>query len=355
MSELLALGDADGQARWIGIRRHQAVVVVIGIGLTGDWLVRNQSSVVELITGLVLLICALPGHDNLTVGELVVVAVRYVGRSRWAEVSFVPERTALALRARGHVTVRGFSLQHRGRLDLSGHDVVRAQDLAAFADAQATSDRSVHVGLHVRSSREGGDTLLSLGEETIAPEGWSESSELLLEIIGLSQAKSSMWLLERWSYLRTASGLVRVLRVRDFTAVPDGRALLERLQQSSEDVTVALHFDVVSGQRAHRMVERAVHRTGSDGAASRSVGFRRTARAERSLERLAQREVLVASGRALLRCAVYVRVGATSERLLRQSVDEVQRRAHEAGLRCERGLGRQALWYCHQLPGGPGW
>jgi hypothetical protein len=355
MSELLALGDADAQVRWIGIRRHQAVVVVIGIGLAGDWLVRNQSSAAELITGLVLLICALPGHDNLTVGELAVVALGYVSRSRWTQVSFVPARTALALRARGQAAVQGFSLLHRGRLDLSGHDVMRAHDLAAFADAQATSDRSVHVGLHVRSGREGADTLLSLGEGTSAPDGWRESSELLLDIIGLSGAKSSMWLLERWSYLRTAGGLVRVLRVRDFTAVPDGRALLERLQQSSDDVTVALHFDVVSGQRAHRMVERAVHRTGSDGAASRSVGFRRTARAERSLERLAQREVLVASGRALLRCAVYVSVGATSERLLRQSVEEVQRRAHDAGLRCERGLGRQALWYCLQLPGGPGW
>lgn len=355
MSELLALGDADGQVRWIGIRRHQAIVVVTGIGLVGDWLVRSRSSPIEFITGLVLLICALPGHDNLTVGEVLVVAVRYAIRSNWTKISFVPERAALALRARGQTTVQGFSLQHRGRLDLSGHDVVRAHELAAFADAQATSDRSVHVGLHVRSSREGADTLLSVGEGISAPDGWSESKELLLEIIGLSSDTSSMWLLERWSYLRTTSGLVRVLRVRDFTAVPEGRALLERLQQSSDDVTVALHFDVVSGQRAHRMVERAVHRTGSDGAASRSVGFRRTARAERSLERLAQREVLVASGRALLRAGVYVRVGATSERLLRQSVQEVQRRAHDAGLRCERGLGRQALWYCHQLPGGPGW
>jgi hypothetical protein len=355
MSELLALGDADGQVRWIGIRRHQAVVVVIGIGLVGDWLVRSDSSLIELITGLVLLICAVPGHDNLTVGEVLVVAVRYVSRSRWTQISYIPERAALALRARGDITVQGFSLQHRGRLDLSGHDVVRAHELAAFADALATSDRSVHVSLHVRSSREGANTLLSLGEGTSAPEGWSESKGLLLEIIGLSSDKSSTWLLERWSHLRTTSGLVRVLRVRDFTAVPDGRALLERLQQSSDDVTVALHFDVVSGQRAHRVVERAVHRTGSDGAASRSVGFRRTVRAERSLERLAQREVLVASGRALLRAAVYVRVGATSEPLLRQSVQEVQRRAHDAGLRCERGLGRQALWYCHQLPGGPGW
>jgi uncharacterized metal-binding protein len=52
---------------------------------------------------------------------------------------------------------------------------------------------------------------------------------------------------------------------------------------------------------------------------------------------------------------VYVCVRASSQRQLSNAVSEVFRRAHEAGLRCERGLGRQAIWYCHQLPGGPGW
>jgi hypothetical protein len=196
---------------------------------------------------------------------------------------------------------------------------------------------------------------LSLPEGTTPPEGWSEGRDLLLEVIGVSTTKRSMWLLERWRYLRTSNGLIRVLRVRDFTAVSDGQALLERLQQSSDQVSLGLHFDVVSAQRAHRLAERAVHRTGSDGAAARSVGFRRTARADRSLERLAQREVLVASGRALLRVAVYVCVHAPSQSELHQRVSEILRRGHEAGLRCERGLGRQATWFCHQLPGGPGW
>jgi hypothetical protein len=98
-----------------------------------------------------------------------------------------------------------------------------------------------------------------------------------------------------------------------------------------------------------------VHRTGTDDAASASVGFRHTARAQRALQRLTQREILVAGGRALLRIGVYVCVRAPSQRQLNSSVSEVLRRAHEAGLRCERGLGRQAIWFCHQLPGGPGW
>ncbi len=355
MSELLGLGGADGDVRWLGIRRHQATLVIGGIGLVGDWVVRTRSGPLEVIAGIALLTGALPLYDSLTIGESLLVGLRYLSRSRWTRVAVVGDRTALSLRARGQVMVQGFTLQHRGRLDLSGHDLQRAQDLAAFADALATGDRSAHVSVHVRSNPESAHTLLSLEKGTIPPEGWSESSELLLVVLGLTLARGSTWLLERWGYLRSGDGLVRVLRIRDFSAVPDGRALLERLQQSGNQVTVALHFDVVSGCRAQRIAERAVHRLGSDGAASRSVGFRRTARADRSLERLAQREVLVASGRALLRVAVYVSVHATSRNQLHQRVSEVLRRAHEAGLRCERGLGRQSIWYCQQLPGGPGW
>ena len=72
-------------------------------------------------------------------------------------------------------------------------------------------------------------------------------------------------------------------------------------------------------------------------------------------ERLAQRETLVASGRALLRVAVYVSVHAQTKDELRTSLEAVLANAQEAGLRYERGLGRQATWLCQQLPGGPGW
>src|ERR1019366_9798580 len=37
-SELLGLGDADADLTWIGIRRHQAALAVVGIGIVADWL-----------------------------------------------------------------------------------------------------------------------------------------------------------------------------------------------------------------------------------------------------------------------------------------------------------------------------
>lgn len=355
MSEVLELGDADADARWIGIRRHQAALVVAGLGLVGDWVVRAHGVILEAEAGGLSLLCAIPAYDGLTIGELLAIGIRYWSRSRWTSLVVVRERRALSLRARGHALLQGFELQHRGRLDLSGRDLQSARDLASFADALATSEQSRHVSLHVSASSQCARTLLSLPEATDAPDGWSENHELVLDVAGLTGGADSMWLLERWRYLRSSSEVIRVMRIRDFTAVPDGQALLEHLQQSTGQLVVALHFDVVGGARAQRIAARAVHRSSSDGAASHAVGFRRTARADRALERLGQRESLVASGRALLRIAVYVSVHASTHDQLHHDVQEVLRSAHGAGLRCERGVGRQALWHSQQLPGGPGW
>jgi hypothetical protein len=70
---------------------------------------------------------------------------------------------------------------------------------------------------------------------------------------------------------------------------------------------------------------------------------------------MAQRERYVASGRALLRVAVYVLVRADSLDELQRRGDQVWRHAHDAGLRLDRGRGLQAAWYRSSLPGGPGW
>jgi hypothetical protein len=146
-----------------------------------------------------------------------------------------------------------------------------------------------------------------------------------------------------------------VLRVRDFSAVPDGHGLLERLQFASPTLDVVVHVDVVGGARAHRLAARAVHRVGSDDVTSRAAGFRRTAQSTRTLERLRQRESLVVEGTALLRIAVFVVIQSASLQELQRDVNAVTRCALESGLRCEVGLGRQSSWYCAQLPGAPGW
>jgi hypothetical protein len=352
-SEPIGLGAADGDVRWIGIRRHQAVLVVCALGLVGNFVVSADGRFAELFFGLALLLCAVPLFDETTTGEWLLIAARYVIRPRWTHVRVAAQGRGIAVRGRALVVVQGYELRHRGRLDLSGQDVERADDLMDVVDAMATSDRPSHVSLHVDVTPRGARTLLTLEEGATPPEVWTMNNDLVREVTGVS-SKDDMWLLERWRYVRSSGGLARVMRIRDFTAAPHGRAMLERLQQSSEHVTLSVHVEVVSGSKARRIAERAVHRTGSDGAASSSIGFRRTARAERGLVRLAQRETLVASGRALLKVGVYVVVHAPSRSELRKGVEEVLRRAHDAGLRCERGGGRQSTWFCFQLPGGAG-
>lgn len=328
--------------------------MIVGLGLVGDWMVRIHGLAVELAAGAVMLACAVPLRDGLTGGELLVVVLSYGARSHWTVVEAEPRGSAYEVRARGDTAVRGYELIHRGRLDLSGADGENAQRLGEMVIGLSMRPTTSHASVHVRSSSEGSRTMLALDPEVDAGAGWTENATLVREVIGLDDV-TSLRLLERWSYLRTHGGLVRVMRVVDFSATTAGSALLQELQQGLLDSSVALHFDVVEAARAQRLAARAVHRMSSDGAASRAAGFRRTARSTRALERVGQREELVASGKALLRVGVYVTVRASSLDELRAATKQVLRKGEQSGLRIERGVGRQFPWYCFQLPGGPGW
>lgn len=354
MSDELGLGESDADARWIGVRRHQAVLVVIGFGLVSDWIMSTHAPGAELVVGAFLMASAAPAGDGLTVAEYVFVTGRYAMRSHWFEFTARELGDDVVLWARGEVTFRGYELLHRGRLDLSGRDVTIAEDLAGLADAASAARSGQHISQHVVWHTNGPAAFLALPGETTAPEGWRSNSALAREVLGVGEATTQR-LLERFTYLRTPNELVRVYRVRDFSSVPRTRSLLEQTLRSSAPFDLAVHFDVVEGAKAQRLAARAVHRVRSDDVTSSAAGFRRTARTSRSYERLAQREVIVAGGRSLLRLAVFLVVRG-------DSLDEVQRRAalvwrtaHDAGLRLERGRARQLSWYLAQLPGGSGW
>jgi hypothetical protein len=351
MSELLGLGAADGESRWIGVRRHQAVLVISGLGLVGEWITQAHGALVELLCGVILLACATPTSEGLTVAERLHIAIDFVGRSRWTTLRATLSRGVVSVGAHGAATVRGFELQHRGRLDLSGRDHELAMSLVEFADGLATTDEARHFSLHVRASPQGASTLLVVPIDVTPPSGWKENGAATQEAAG---ANDAAWLLERWAYVRGAREVIRVLRIRDFSAAPDGHSVLGRLQFASPTLDVTVHVDVVGGVRAHRLAARAVHRVGSDDATTQAAGFRRTAQSTRSLERLRQRETLVVEGSALLRIAVFVVIRAATLQQLRRETEAVTRSAFESGLRCESGLGRQASWYCAQLPGAPG-
>jgi hypothetical protein len=309
----------------------------------------------ELIVALAIFTCAVPTYDGLTVGEQLVVALGYFVRSHWSVISALEFGEEIALWANGEVAFCGYELVHRGRLDLSGRDVANAEALTALADAASATRAGQHFSEHVFRRDDQQSTLLALPLGVPVPDGWKKGNDLARRVIGLNDDATSLRLLERFTYLRTPEQLLRLYRVRDFNAVPSDRGLLDQVLKSSTPLDLALHVDIVSGARAQRLSARAVHQVGSDDATSRAAGFRRTARSIRNYDRLAQREALVASGRALLRVAVFLMVRASSLDELQKRGDALWRHAHDAGLRLERGGGRQARWYRAQLPGGMSW
>jgi hypothetical protein len=354
MSNALGLGDSDAEARWIGIRRHQGLLVVAGFGLVSAWVMASTSPPAELVAGVLLLLSAIPMGDGQTVGEVIVVIGRYITRSRWRYMTIREFGDDLILWAPSDVAFRAYELDHRGRLDLSGRDVSVAESLAALVDAVSAGNENQHVSQHVMKRHGGTSTLLALPTEVHAPDGWRLRNSLAIDAVRVGDA-ASLQLFERFTYLRLPDQLVRVFRVRDFSSVPESRSFLEQILRAPVDLDLSVHVDVVAGVKAHRLAARAVHRVRSDEVTSSAAGFRRSARSSRSFERLAEREVLVASGRSLLRLGVFIVVSAESLEELQRCATVVWRRAHDGGLRLERGRGKQHEWFRAQLPGAPGW
>ncbi len=349
MTESMALGASDARARWVGVRRDQVALVVCGVGLVGDWTLRASASMLEAVLGVFVLVLASPVGDGVIVVEWCAAALTFLGRRRWTSVTLTRGRGDARIVARGAARFEDYELEHRGRLDLSGADDALVASLGALCDGLATTSGIHHVSLHVREGADATSTMLALPFGASAPEGWRHRDGAPGRA-----GESRQWLLERWSYLRDLDGVLTVLRVEDFGA-GSGPGALERLQRTAQWSELALHLEVLGGERAQRLAARAVHATRSDAAAASTAGFRRSARAQRHVARLAERETLVAGGRALMRVAVYVVVRGRDLDEVKGAVIAFARDARAAGLRCRRGAGRQALWYCAQLAGGPGW
>jgi len=199
----MGLGEADADSRWIGIRRHQAALIILGVGITGDWIIASHAQSAELALGLCVLVAALPTIDGLTIAELLCVTTLFALRSSWMIVQAESRGQTLAIRARGATTVTGFELVHRGRLDLSGTALELSARLVALMKSLATGGETDHVSIHVRSSAASAQTLLTLRTNVAAPEGWREDSQLLRHFLDLRSGTDSAGLLERWSSARS--------------------------------------------------------------------------------------------------------------------------------------------------------
>lgn len=354
MSDVVGLGRSDARDTWFVLERHQVLLAIAGSIVCGDWLVRAGSTWVELVLGMVMLVGALRVLRGLTIAEFTQLTVQFFIRSRWQFVANSRTGDLIEIKAGGTANFRGYELVHRGRLDLSGADLTNAQRLADLMNGLAVGAPLSHVSMHVRARGSYARTFLTLPRDVTVCEGWTPSAELIEHVVS-EAVDSSRLVYERWSYLRVSDGVRRIVRIVDFQGANQERALLERLQDTSLDIDIALHTQVVGSSKAQRLSARAVHRVGSDAQVARAAGFRRSAQATKVAERLSQREELVAAGQALLRCGVYITLHCANLGELRDVSSELARRALASGLRLDTGVGRQWRWLCFSLPGGPGW
>lgn len=327
-SDPLALGEADLETRWLGLTPERALAASFGLA----WGALCVAGVLAPVawTGVVVAgLVTLPGPERRSVGQWAAIGLGFLLRRRVREIA--PE-----------APVR-WRLAHRGRLDLTGEDRRRAQQLAAHLDALAHGGGAV-LWWWTRPGPAGGTWLV--GEAGAGLSGYEPDDAA--PVIGAGP------LLERWDHLRGPGGTVAVLRVRDLSAVPPGRAGLASLQRVDEEVEVVVRYEVHGARRAPRRSARAVHRARSDAAAARVAGLRHSARAQRTLARLERRETEVAAGRALVDLGLYVVVRAHGLRELDERVEDLVATATRSGLGLERGRGRQVPWL-RALPGVGTW
>ncbi len=348
-NDQLGLGASDLAPRWIGVRRHQAVLAVFGVAGIGDALLRTRS-VVEASAALALGAASFP-LGSASVATAVTTGIAFVARRHWSRRTVVAVGDRVIVDGRDVAERTGFVLDHRGRLDLTGADHQAAADLADYVDALA-ADRSGHrLSVHVRREGTSALTYLVARADGASPRGWRRDDGAVFA--ATSARRGTTWWLERWRYVRSDDGVACALRVQDFAVAAARGAALDGLQSLDGSTTLSVHLDVVGADRARRSAERAVHRHRSDRAATTAVGYRATARLDRADERVRRREVDVAAGRALVRLGVYLTVRAPSWPALRASRDAAVRRAADAGLRVEYGAGRQARWVVDQACGPP--
>ena len=346
------LGDADARARLAGLAPHQVVAPLVGVALLAAALLGGPLRPLVAVVGLALVVAAVPVAGGLSVAEVTAIAVGFVGRRhRHVVGGLVLDDEVLVWADRAPAwALSAYELGHRGRLDLTGADLEEAHALAVAIDAaSAGGDRVVTVHVTATPSRR---TLLAAPPGSGPPEGWAPASGALVAALGPGEGRDVVFY-ERPSHLRGADGVTRVYRVRDFSAVVPGVALLERTLRTETPVQVTVRYEVVGTRRGTRLAARAAHRVDADDAVGRALGFRRSARAARAMARLAQREAEVARGRSLVRVAVYLVVRASDLDELHRRSAALWRHAHESGLRLESGVGRQATWLRAALPGAP--
>ena len=330
MTDRTKLGASDHDGRWMGIKRHQGVLLIGGLTLGGDFILRPHATGIEGVTAVVMVTLSMPAKDLMSIGQWVAVLVRFFYRTRLSP--FTVERTTLA------EEMPTFELLHRGRMDLSGEDQNCIKVMMEVCDGLSLLNETSHVALYALQRGNERATVLRL-PRSFGPASGFQTMTQRDEKDGAKEIS-----LERWRYIRSDNAVVRYYQVHDFATSRSESGFMTALLRSGAKCDVAVHIEVLGARRGKQSAERAVHGRESDQLISSRSGYRFTAARARQSERLRERELSVASGRALLRLSVLIEVRGSNLRELRERCAHVEQMSASSGLRLHSGRGRQETW-----------
>ena len=339
MTEHSTLSNSDAVPRWASLRRHQIALILVAAGALAMRLLVAPDARWLFVTICCVGLCVVIPSSS-TVGEVVWTACRFAVRPRWSHCLPSEHKGA-------HSPGTTLELDQAGRLDLSGRDAVVTNQIRDVMSTMTTRGSGGHVCLQIEVASQVRTLLTASGISELP--GWQPAN--FGSPFGDLTARWAMR--ESWRTVRTSFGVVTTLRVDAF-AVQQHRSLLEVLQNSPVASVVYVHGHVVPAAVAVRLTGRAVHRQGGDAVAASALGFRRSAQGDRRLERLIERERLVAAGTPLVQLSVYVTIVGTTGAEVAANVATFVANVHQSGMRLSQGRGQQARWFRFAvMTGGP--
>ncbi len=282
--------------------------------------------------------------DSEPLGTWVGTVLRFVSRSRWTACRYerVGSATFLTLRGRRRQQWATATFRGRGELTDSASSQWRAFEL--LLRRYAAYDEPTRFALFEYQVDSSPETSLWADRVSEWPPPWRATT------VPPPWMLASSWFREEWSCVRDASTYVATLRV--IADAVDGSNLFDRLRAPAAEWEMSLHGEVQPRTKALRRVRRASHATRSDDQLARTFGF--TPSVQRTLEHqsVVEREHLVTQGDALLRIALFMTCRAASLSELQQCVRVATTHARSAGVKTQRGWGRQMDWFAHVHGGG---
>jgi hypothetical protein len=316
MTNRIPLGSSDAQSRIVGIRRSQMAGSLIGLIGLCEYLVVSAGTPALLVV-LVAFASVAPARRGNTLGELSLIALRYVLRSR--KFNWQPKSCSV------------YELSQIGRLDLAGTDGELESSVKHFVRSLALEGEPGELTLSLFRSGGHSSTQLASSSGSHPGEPWKR------QIVSTTATPAR----EFWRELRINNRYYAVVSFDDFSLVTRTRYIFNRFLGWLPSGLVVVHAQVIGTQKGSRIAARAAHRVTIDSSVTQALGFRSTTRNQVQMERKRQQEREVEAGATLLKIGAFLICSGESREICRARVQSSIEEARRSGLPARLRIGQQ--------------